>query len=185
MCTPMGSKFSIEQMTMTLSFVSRITSSSYSFHPSTDSSIRASCTGDMSNPRASTSINSSRLKAIPPPEPPSVNDGRMITGKPILPANSSPSLVLFTNADLGTSSPIFCIASLKNRRSSAFLMALIWAPIRLTLYFSRTPPSESSMAKFSAVCPPTVGRIAKPAPGDISRSMRMISSRNSRVSGSM
>jgi hypothetical protein len=40
-CTPMGSKFSIEQMMMTLSLVSRITSSSYSFQPSTDSSISA------------------------------------------------------------------------------------------------------------------------------------------------
>ena len=39
----------------------------------------------------------------------------MITGKPILPANSSPSLVLLTSADLGTSSPIFCIASLKKQ----------------------------------------------------------------------
>src|SRR5229473_2291360 len=37
-CTPMGSKFSIEQMMMTLSFRSRITSSSYSFHPNTESS---------------------------------------------------------------------------------------------------------------------------------------------------
>ena len=60
-CTPMGSKFSIEQMMMTLSLVSRITSSSYSFQPSTDSSISASCTGEKSRPRASTSISSSRL----------------------------------------------------------------------------------------------------------------------------
>ena len=60
-----------------------------------------------------------------------------------------------------------------------------FAPINCTLYFSSTPPSESSMARFKAVCPPTVGSTAKPAPGDISRSMRMISSRYSSVSGSM
>ena len=57
------------------------------------------------------------------PMPPSVNDGRMMTGKPILPANSSPSFRLLTSADFGTSRPICCIASLKSRRSSAFLMA--------------------------------------------------------------
>jgi hypothetical protein len=38
--TPIGSKFSIEQMITTLSAVSRITSSSYSFQPSTLCSIR-------------------------------------------------------------------------------------------------------------------------------------------------
>ena len=37
----------------------------------------------------------------------------MITGNPILPANSRPSFMLFTSADFGTSRPIFCIASLK------------------------------------------------------------------------
>ena len=182
---PMGSKFSIEQMIMTLSFVSRITSSSNSFQPSTDSSISASCTGEKSRPRLSTSSISSRLYAMPPPEPPSVNEGRIITGNPILPANSMPSFVLFTSADLGTSSPMRCMASLKKSRSSAFLMAATLAPIRVALYFSSTPPSESSIAKFSAVCPPTVGSTAKPAPGAISRSMRIISSRYSSVSGSI
>ena len=60
-CTPMGSKFSMEQMMMTLSARSRITSSSYSFQPSTLSSIRHSCTGEISSPRARISISSSRL----------------------------------------------------------------------------------------------------------------------------
>src|SRR6185312_10018715 len=50
-----------------------------------------------------------------------VNDGRMMTGKPILPANSMPSRRLFTSADLGTSRPIRVIASLNSRRSSAIL----------------------------------------------------------------
>ena len=38
-CTPIGSKFSIEQMMTTLSSASRITSISYSFQPMIDSSI--------------------------------------------------------------------------------------------------------------------------------------------------
>jgi hypothetical protein len=41
-CTPIASMFSIEQMMTTLSAVSRMTSSSYSFQPSTDSSTRIS-----------------------------------------------------------------------------------------------------------------------------------------------
>ncbi len=44
-CTPMGSTFSMLQMMTTLSALSRITSSSNSFHPSTDSSMSTSCVG--------------------------------------------------------------------------------------------------------------------------------------------
>ena len=50
--TPIGSKFSIEQTMTTLSARSRITSSSYSFQPMTDSSISTSPTGLRSRPRA-------------------------------------------------------------------------------------------------------------------------------------
>ena len=41
-CTPIGSRFSIEQMITTLSLPSRITSSSNSFQPAIDSSISTS-----------------------------------------------------------------------------------------------------------------------------------------------
>ena len=51
-CTPIGSRFSIEQMTTTLSAWSRITSSSNSFHPVTDRSIRISEIGLAARPRA-------------------------------------------------------------------------------------------------------------------------------------
>ena len=44
-CTPIGSMFSIEQTTTALSCRSRISSSSYSFQPSTLSSISTACTG--------------------------------------------------------------------------------------------------------------------------------------------
>ena len=60
-CTPIGSTFSIEQMTTKLSATSRITSSSYSFQPMTDSSMRISCTGDRLRPRSARSRNSSML----------------------------------------------------------------------------------------------------------------------------
>ena len=45
-CTPIGSRFSIEQTTTTLSAWSRMSSSSYSFHPRIDSSSRTSVVGE-------------------------------------------------------------------------------------------------------------------------------------------
>ncbi len=79
-CTPMGSMFSMEQTTTTLSAPSRIISSSYSFQPMTLRSISTSWIGDRSSPRCTAARNSSRLYAMPPPVPPSVNDGRMMAG---------------------------------------------------------------------------------------------------------
>ena len=61
MWTPIGSKFSMEQTMTTLSALSRITSSSNSFQPMTDSSISTSLDGLRSRPRAISSLNSSRL----------------------------------------------------------------------------------------------------------------------------
>jgi len=49
-CTPMASRFSIEQMMMALSALSRTTSISNSFQPSTDSSISTSRVGEASSP---------------------------------------------------------------------------------------------------------------------------------------
>ena len=60
-CTPIGSTFSMEHTTMQLSARSRTTSSSYSFQPSTDSSIRTSVVGLASSPRRTRSSNASRL----------------------------------------------------------------------------------------------------------------------------
>ena len=57
-CTPIGSRFSIEQMMMQLSFLSRTTSISNSFQPSTDSSISTSLVGEASMPRSTISMNS-------------------------------------------------------------------------------------------------------------------------------
>ena len=48
--TPTGSTFSIEHTTTVLSAVSRINSSSYSFHPRIDSSSSTSCVGESCRP---------------------------------------------------------------------------------------------------------------------------------------
>ncbi len=79
-CTPIGSTFSIEQITTAWSAPSRITSSSNSFHPARDSSTRISVTGLASRLRAATLASSAGSCANPLPPPPSVNDGRTITG---------------------------------------------------------------------------------------------------------
>ena len=59
--TPMASKFSTEQTTMALSAMSRITSSSNSFQPSTDCSISTRWVGLAWRAAATTSSSSSRL----------------------------------------------------------------------------------------------------------------------------
>ncbi len=58
---PIGSMFSMEQTMMQLSARSRTTSISYSFQPSTLSSISTSPVGEASSPRSTMSRNSSRL----------------------------------------------------------------------------------------------------------------------------
>ena len=59
--TPMGSRFSMEQTITTLSFLSRITSISNSFQPSSDSSTSTSLFIERERPRATISSNSSTL----------------------------------------------------------------------------------------------------------------------------
>ncbi len=159
-CTPIGSKFSIEQMMTTLSFLSRITSSSNSFHPAMDSSISTSLIGEASRPMRIRWSNSSRVTAMFWPVPPSVRDGRMMTGRPISAITFSASATSWAMPLLGRSRPIFSIAALKRSRSSALRIAATSAPISSTPYLSSTPRRASSSAMLSAVCPPTVGRIA-------------------------
>ena len=81
-CTPIGSMFSIEQTITTLSARSRITSSSNSPHPITDSSSSTWPIGEASMPSATIRSNSSSVRAIPPPRPPSVKAGRTMQGRP-------------------------------------------------------------------------------------------------------
>ena len=81
-CTPIGSKFSIEQMMTALSLLSRITSSSYSFQPSTDCSTSTSPRGHCCRPHSTFDVELVGVPGMAAPEPPSVNDGRRSTGKP-------------------------------------------------------------------------------------------------------
>ena len=69
-CTPIGSRFSIEQTTTQLSARSRMTSSSYSFQPAIDFSMRISEIGLASRPMVAACSNSSRVAAMPVPRPP-------------------------------------------------------------------------------------------------------------------
>lgn len=79
-CTPMGSKFSMEQTTTTLSCLSRISSSSNSFHPRMDSSSSTSVVGESVRPCPAIRRSSASSCAKPEPAPPMVNDGRTTTG---------------------------------------------------------------------------------------------------------
>ncbi len=79
-CTPIGSRFSIEQTTTALSAWSRITSSSNSFQPRTDRSTRISPTGLAARPRSAMARRASSSVAKPVPPPPRMNDGRTTTG---------------------------------------------------------------------------------------------------------
>ena len=66
----MGSRFSIEQTITQLSAWSRMTSSSYSFQPAIDFSMRISVMGLASRPWAALTRNSSISDAMPVPRPP-------------------------------------------------------------------------------------------------------------------
>src|SRR5437899_2455596 len=70
---------------------------------------------------------------MPPPVPPRVNAGRMMSGNvPISATIRSRSARERATPDRGTSSPMRNIASLNNCRSSPFAMACAFAPINFT-----------------------------------------------------
>ena len=132
-CTPIGSRFSMEHTMHALSLRSRITSISNSFQPSTDSSISTSLTGLSASPFAQMASNSSGVRAIPPPAPPIVKPGRMITGHaPISSRTCRASSSVCADPDRGTASPISAIAFLNSPRSSARWITSAVAPINST-----------------------------------------------------
>jgi hypothetical protein len=90
-CTPMGSKFSMVHTTTQLSDRSRMTSSSYSFQPAIDRSMRISEMGLAARPVAAMPASCSSSAASPVPAPPRMYDGRTIRGKPIRAATSMAS----------------------------------------------------------------------------------------------
>ncbi len=178
-CTPIGSTFSIEHTTTTLSRWSRMSSSSYSFQPSTLSSISTSCTGLSARPVEASRSSSSPVWAMPEPRPPMVNDGRITTGSPSSSTVARTSSMEWHTRLRGVSPPTCATMSLNFCRSSPRWMASMSAPISSTPYFSSTPRSCRATAVFSAVCPPSVASRAS------GRSAAITFSTNSGVIGSM
>ena len=117
--TPIGSTFSIEQTITTLSLRSRISSSSNSPQPITDSSTRIWPIGLAAIPSVTRWRNSASVHAMPPPSPPIVNAGRKIAGSPISASAFSPSATLVTMFERATRRPACCIVMRKRSRSSA------------------------------------------------------------------
>ncbi len=150
-CTPIGSKFSMEHTTTQLSAASRITSSSNSFHPAIDCSTRIWPTGLAARPSAARRSNRPASSAIPVPLPPRMKLGRTMMGKPISAAISSASSSEWAKPERGTSRPMSSMAALKRSRSSAVAMASGRAPITSTPERSSTPSSASCMVRLRAV----------------------------------
>ena len=65
-------------------------------------------------PLAAISRSSSQVYAMPPPVPPSVYAGRMMTGRPIFLVNSTASSTVWTTLDAMIGSLIFSIVSLNS-----------------------------------------------------------------------
>ena len=178
--TPIGSMFSMEQTITAFPALSRITSISNSFQPMSDSSISTSRLSDASRPRATIASNSSAPRAMPPPVPPSVKPGRMMSGhEPMSAAMDRASSSEWALPDFGMSRPSSDMAALKRLRSSARAIAAAFAPIISTPHSARTPDAARPVATLSAVCPPRVGSSAS------GRSFRMMAATESTVSGSM
>ena len=131
-CTPIGSMFSIEQTMTTLSWRSRISSSSNSFQPRTDSSSSTSVTGLASSPAPAIRRRSPASRAMPEPVPPRVNEGRTTTGKPSSAAAASHSSRVWQIRLSGTSAPTPVTISLNRLRSSPAWIASMPAPISST-----------------------------------------------------
>ena len=152
--------FSIVHTTMKLSFRSRITSSSNSFHPRRLSSIRTSCIGDCVSAHSTFAANSDLEYAMPPPDPARVNDGRRMAGKPMRPTMPQASSTLRAISERGLSRPTFATTSLNSALSSALAMASGDAPSISMPSRASVPSLWTSSARLRAVWPPRVGRIA-------------------------
>jgi len=179
---PWDPKFSMEQMMMTLSLVvAPSTSSSYSFPAGGRiSSIRHSWTGreiKAGGRGLSSALRGCRAmrRGAAEGEAWADDDGEAR----FLPANSDcPSFRLLTScATSGHQGRCRCMASLKTRRSSAFLMALICAPDQMhVVLFEHAAVGEFRWLRLSAGLSAKRRQDGKPALWpDNSRSTRMIS----------
>ncbi len=116
---------------------------------------------------------------MPPPVPPSVNEGRITIGKPSSACAAAASSMLWAISERGDSRPISLIALRNFSRSSAVSMASRLAAISSTPNSSSTPSRTRSSAVFSAVCPPIVGSSAS------GRSFSMMRATVRQLTGSM
>ena len=124
-------------MIIELSFESLTTSISNSFQPNNDSSISTSCIGLALRPFSISFLKSSILYATDPPVPPSVKEGLIITGKPMLSIKFDAFSWLLTNPPLAVGILYSIIDNLNFSLFSAFSIEFIFAPINFTLYFFR------------------------------------------------
>src|SRR3569833_634379 len=134
---------------------------------------------DMAEDRERFRIAMGEIGLATPPEPPSVNEGRMMVGKPIWACTCRASSMLCAMAARGVARPISPIAMRKRSRSSAISMASREAPISSTSNCSSTPCLARSSAQLSAVWPPMVGSTAS------GRSFSMILATVCHCTGSM
>ncbi len=116
---------------------------------------------------------------MPPPVPPSVNDGRITVGKPISAWMASASSMLCATRERGHSRSMSRMALRNSSRSSAMSMASREAAMSSTPCCSSTPSRTRSSAQLSAVCPPMVGSSAS------GRSFSMMRATVRQLTGSM
>ena len=158
-CTPMGSTFSIEQTTTQLSARSRMTSSSYSFQPAIDFSMRISRMGLASRPPADGRCE--LLGVVGDAGAPAAQDvgGPDDDGQ----ADASPpprraSSMVWAMPDGGHREADLLHGHLELRRGPRrWRWPRRWRRCSSTPSRSSTPRSTSSMARFRAVWPPRVG----------------------------
>ena len=115
----------------------------------------------------------------PVPPPPRIYEGLSIRGYPIFLLTLIPSWIDLTYSALRVLIPTFSIAFLNFHRFSATSIDFAEAPNSFILFCAKILFSSSSIARFSAVWPPKVGKTAS------GFSISIIFLRNSNVNGSM
>ena len=161
-CTPIGSRFSIEQTITTLSSRSRITSSSNSPQPSTDSSTSTCEIGLSAEAAADDRLELLRRAREAAAVAAERERGPDRDGQLQLAADRrrAPPRRVRTITERGTRRPTDAIACPNASRSSAVWIALAEAPISSISSSASTPARSSSIARLSAVWPPSVGSSA-------------------------
>ena len=146
-CTPIGSTFSMEQTTTTLSCRSRISSSSYSFQPSTLSSMSTSCTGRRGQAGAGEALqvlggvrHAGAEPAHGERRPDDHRQAQLGDGRAdLVHGVADPGAGHQAAGSTPSRTPALATISLNSCRSSPRRMASMLAPISSTPYFSSTP----------------------------------------------